>query len=55
MQFNAVERFVDQLPDEEKVQGKRCPHVLMLEPLHLCNLACMGCGRIRNTKIRCRI
>lgn len=26
---------------------KRFPLVLMLEPLHLCNLACDGCGRIR--------
>ena len=23
------------------------PLVLMLEPTHLCNLACSGCGRIR--------
>ena len=26
---------------------KRPPLVMMLEPLHLCNLACDGCGRIR--------
>jgi len=26
---------------------KRFPLVLMLEPLHACNLACTGCGRIR--------
>lgn len=26
---------------------KRFPLVLMLEPLHACNLACAGCGRIR--------
>jgi hopanoid biosynthesis associated radical SAM protein HpnH len=26
---------------------KRFPIVLMLEPLHACNLACTGCGRIR--------
>ena len=25
----------------------RYPLVLMLEPTHLCNLACSGCGRIR--------
>lgn len=31
-----------------KMKGvKRYPLVLMLEPLHLCNLSCMGCGRIR--------
>jgi hopanoid biosynthesis associated radical SAM protein HpnH len=27
--------------------GKRFPLVLMLEPLHACNLSCTGCGRIR--------
>jgi hopanoid biosynthesis associated radical SAM protein HpnH len=26
---------------------KRFPLVLMLEPLHACNLSCAGCGRIR--------
>lgn len=26
---------------------KRFPLVLMLEPLHACNLSCVGCGRIR--------
>ena len=26
---------------------KRYPFVLMLEPLHTCNLTCTGCGRIR--------
>ena len=26
---------------------KRFPLVLMLEPLHACNLRCSGCGRIR--------
>lgn len=27
--------------------AKRFPLVLMLEPLHACNLSCAGCGRIR--------
>ena len=27
--------------------AKRFPIVLMLEPLHACNLTCTGCGRIR--------
>jgi len=27
--------------------NKRFPLVLMLEPLHACNLSCAGCGRIR--------
>jgi len=32
----------------KKVSGqKRFPLVLMLEPLHACNLTCTGCGRIR--------
>jgi len=31
-----------------KMKGiERYPLVLMLEPTHLCNLACSGCGRIR--------
>ncbi|MCB0218256.1 MAG: adenosyl-hopene transferase HpnH [Chrysiogenetes bacterium] len=31
----------------EKLRGnKRIPLVLMLEPLHACNLTCEGCGRI---------
>jgi len=29
---------------------KRFPLVLMLEPLHACNLKCSGCGRIREYK-----
>ncbi len=28
-------------------RSKRFPLVLMLEPLHACNLTCTGCGRIR--------
>jgi hypothetical protein len=32
----------------QKAAGKaRYPLVLMLEPLHACNLTCTGCGRIR--------
>ena len=29
---------------------KRFPLVTMLEPLEMCNLACVGCGRIREYK-----
>ncbi len=29
------------------MHGKRFPLVLMLEPLHACNLSCAGCGRKR--------
>jgi len=33
---------------KKKLAGqKRFPLVLMLEPLHACNLSCTGCGRIR--------
>ncbi len=33
---------------QKKLSGqKRFPLVLMLEPLHACNLTCTGCGRIR--------
>lgn len=33
---------------KKKIAGvKRFPMVLMLEPLHACNLTCTGCGRIR--------
>jgi hopanoid biosynthesis associated radical SAM protein HpnH len=36
---------------KKKVSGeKRFPLVLMLEPLHACNLTCTGCGRIREYK-----
>src|SRR5262249_8825282 len=32
----------------KKLAGvRRSPLVLMLEPLHACNLTCTGCGRIR--------
>jgi hopanoid biosynthesis associated radical SAM protein HpnH len=35
----------------KKFQGqKKFPMVLMLEPLHACNLTCTGCGRIREYK-----
>jgi hopanoid biosynthesis associated radical SAM protein HpnH len=35
----------------KKIAGaKRFPLVLMLEPLHACNLTCTGCGRIREYK-----
>ena len=33
---------------KKKITGKKkFPLVLMLEPLHACNLTCTGCGRIR--------
>ncbi len=33
--------------DKNPFLKKRFPLVLMLEPLHACNLTCTGCGRIR--------
>ena len=34
-----------------KLRGEdKFPLVLMLEPLHACNLTCTGCGRIREYK-----
>lgn len=36
---------------QKRLSGeKRYPTVLMLEPLHACNLTCTGCGRIREYK-----
>jgi hopanoid biosynthesis associated radical SAM protein HpnH len=36
---------------KNKMKGKeKFPLVLMLEPLHACNLTCTGCGRIREYK-----
>ena len=35
----------------QKIKGrKRFPMVTMLEPLEMCNLSCVGCGRIREYK-----
>jgi len=43
----AVARYIRRM----KRSGKdRFPLVLMLEPLHACNLTCSGCGRIREYK-----
>ena len=35
----------------QRLRGsEKFPMVLMLEPLHACNLTCTGCGRIREYK-----
>ena len=40
--------FVGSYVVRQRLTGrKRYPLVLMLEPLHACNLTCTGCGRIR--------
>jgi hopanoid biosynthesis associated radical SAM protein HpnH len=44
-------RIIHTIPNRERkahpMIAKRFPLVLMLEPLHTCNLTCTGCGRIR--------
>jgi hopanoid biosynthesis associated radical SAM protein HpnH len=35
---------------QKLARARRFPLVLMLEPLHACNLTCTGCGRIREYK-----
>jgi hopanoid biosynthesis associated radical SAM protein HpnH len=35
------------LVKKKLARTERFPMVLMLEPLHACNLTCTGCGRIR--------
>src|SRR5438445_8764273 len=35
------------MPRKKLTGAKRFPLILMLEPLHACNLTCTGCGRIR--------
>ncbi len=43
LQFDLTKYIIRQ-----KMKGrKRFPLVMMLEPLHACNLTCTGCGRIR--------
>src|ERR1051326_4719731 len=39
--------MVGYLAKKKIKREKRFPLVLMLEPLHACNLTCTGCGRIR--------
>ena len=39
--------MVGYLAHKKITREKRFPLVLMLEPLHACNLTCTGCGRIR--------
>ena len=35
----------------KRMRGRqKFPLVMMLEPLHACNLTCTGCGRIREYK-----
>jgi len=49
--------MVGYMPGKPLQREKRFPLVLMLEPLHACNLTCTGCGRIReySTTIKDRL
>lgn len=40
----SIARYISR---QKKAKNPRFPLVLMLEPLHACNLTCSGCGRIR--------
>jgi hopanoid biosynthesis associated radical SAM protein HpnH len=40
-------RIAGYVARKKLARAKRFPMVLMLEPLHACNLTCTGCGRIR--------
>src|SRR5947199_3025918 len=39
--------MIGYIAKKKLTRTKRFPLVLMLEPLHTCNLTCTGCGRIR--------
>src|SRR6201997_4073856 len=39
--------MVGYIARKKLARTRRFPLVLMLEPLHACNLTCTGCGRIR--------
>src|SRR5579859_4592717 len=48
--FKIVHTQIPSMKSERKPHpmiNKRFPLVMMLEPLHACNLTCTGCGRIR--------
>ena len=45
--FRIVYTHTDASRKPHPMINKRFPLVLMLEPLHTCNLTCTGCGRIR--------
>ena len=45
--FEATSRIAGYVAKKKLSRAKKFPMVLMLEPLHACNLTCTGCGRIR--------
>ena len=40
-------RIAGYIAKKKLTRTEKFPLVLMLEPLHACNLTCTGCGRIR--------
>lgn len=45
--LSLTSKMVAYIAKNKITRRKRFPLVLMLEPLHACNLTCTGCGRIR--------
>jgi hopanoid biosynthesis associated radical SAM protein HpnH len=45
--FRIIHTSIPAMRQPHPMINKRFPLVLMLEPLHACNLTCTGCGRIR--------
>jgi len=45
--LSLTSKMVGYIAHKKITRQKRFPLVLMLEPLHACNLTCTGCGRIR--------
>src|SRR3989304_3505785 len=45
--FSLTSSMATYLLSKKLAGDKKFPLVLMLEPLHACNLTCTGCGRIR--------
>ena len=46
MRFKLMTDLARYMSRQKRAGNKYFPIVLMLEPLHACNLACVGCGRI---------
>ena len=48
--FSLTANMAGYLTTKSLSGDKKFPLVMMLEPLHACNLTCTGCGRIREYK-----
>jgi hopanoid biosynthesis associated radical SAM protein HpnH len=55
--FSLTRSMTSYLVRKRLASEKKFPLVLMLEPLHACNLSCAGCGRIREyaDTMHCRL